>query len=415
MPPKQFKLFSKSALAGLFQRYCPNLKLAEYFAAAHVFPMRLNSHVVEDLIEWKSAPSDPLFRLSVPQPEMLRPADLNALLSEMKRGDTSRGQYCHAYCTYCFRWAQFTSVGSDQTFRSSDATLLAQYIEDHRAVTDVLFTGGDPLVMPASTLRRYLEPLFGPASPQHLSTIRIGTKSLAWWPYRFVTDPDAKDLLRLFTDVVASGKHLTLQAHFTHPREVEHPVAREAVRLIRMTGAQIRSQAPLVRNINDDPALWIRMWKLQTRLGIVPYYMFVERDTGARDYFSVPLAQALTVFNTAWSSLPGTARTVRGPSMSTGPGKICVLGTMTIKDERYFVLKFLQSRNPAWTQEVFLAKFNPKAVWMDELEPAFESSGFFFEREYDAQRHSATRSSSGQLTDHDWFEARDSFNGDCLQ
>ena len=59
----------------------------------------------------------------------------------------SEAQWCHSYCTYCFRWAQFTEVGSEQQFKSKDVSLLTQYIADNRQLTDILFTGGDPAVM----------------------------------------------------------------------------------------------------------------------------------------------------------------------------------------------------------------------------------------------------------------------------
>ncbi|QKX60886.1 uncharacterized protein TRUGW13939_08032 [Talaromyces rugulosus] len=415
--------------------------------------MRVNNHVVDDLIDWSNTPNDPMFKLSIPQPEMLAPNDLDSILTAMKRPGASKvemraisesirermnphpadqkeenvpqldgvpvqglqhkyretvlffpseGQYCHAFCTYCFRWAQFSSVGSDQAFKSSDRNLIRQYIQRHPTVTDVLFTGGDPMVMSASTLRHYTEVLFGPDSPPHLDTIRIGTKSLAWWPYRFVADADAKETLQLFSEIVKSGKHLTIQAHFSHLREVEHPVAQEAIRLIRMTGAQVRSQAPLIRHVNEDPVMWESMWKLQTRLGVIPYYMFVERDTGAREYFSVPLARALEVFNTAYSRLPGTSRTVRGPSMSVSPGKVLVLGKAFIDNQEVFVLKFLQSRNPRWSERVFFAKFDPHVSWFDDLKPAFGETAFFFEPQYLQQKKRVDEGSSGQLSDDDW-------------
>lgn len=258
------------------------------------------------------------------------------------------------------------------------------------------------MVMSASTLRHYTELLIGPQSPPHLSTIRIGTKSLAWWPYRFVTDPDAKETLQLFSDIVNSGKHLAIQAHFSHLREVEHPVAQEAIRLIRMTGAQVRSQAPLIRHVNDDPKMWEEMWKLQTRLGVIPYYMFIERDTGARDYFSIPLARALEVFNTAYSRLPGTARTVRGPSMSASPGKVSILGKASVNGQQVFVLKFLQGRNPRWSEKVFFAKYDPDALWFDDLKPVLGSSEFFFEQQYLQQKLLVDGGSSGQLSGDYW-------------
>lgn len=50
----------------------------------------------------------------------------------------------------------------------------------------------------------------------HIDTIRIGTKSLSYWPYRYVTDDDADDTLRLFEKIVRSGKQISIMAHFTH-------------------------------------------------------------------------------------------------------------------------------------------------------------------------------------------------------
>ena len=96
----------------------------------------------------------------------------------------------------------------------------------------------------------------------------------------------------------------------------------EAVRRIRSAGGVIRTQAPLIRTINDDPAIWAAMWRAQVRLGMVPYYMFVERDTGPQDYFAVPLARAYGIFREAYRQVSGLCRTVRGPSMSATPGKV---------------------------------------------------------------------------------------------
>ena len=60
----------------------------------------------------------------------------------------SQGQTCHAYCTFCFRWPQF--VGMDEfKFATKEATLLRDYVIEHKQVTDILFTGGDPMIMKA--------------------------------------------------------------------------------------------------------------------------------------------------------------------------------------------------------------------------------------------------------------------------
>ncbi|KAI9877109.1 MAG: hypothetical protein M1830_004760 [Pleopsidium flavum] len=443
----QYDMFTKSAIPALFNRHSAKLDPVPFLAAAHVFPMRVNNHVAEDLIDWSNVPEDPMFQLAFPQPAMLQSSDLERMCDATRAGvprvhlqnmaesirkkmnphpasqkqenvpkldgvdmpgmqhkyrETvlffpSEGQFCHAFCTYCFRWAQFTSVGSVQTFKSNNAEQLRRYVEQSPQVKDVLFTGGDPMVMPVSVLRQYIEPLISKSGPRHLETIRIGTKSLAWWPYKYTSDPESKEVLALLAEVVDSGRQLALQAHFSHPRELEHPVTQEAMRLIRMTGAQIRCQAPLIKHVNDDAALWRDMWNLQAKLGAIPYYMFVERDTGASHYFSVPLAKAARIFNEAYSGLAGTARTVRGPSMSASPGKVGVIGEDTIAGERVFVLKFFQARNPAWVNRVFFARYDPHATWLDGLRPAFGEKQFFFEENYQEIISRVGEGSSGQL------------------
>jgi L-lysine 2,3-aminomutase len=400
-------------------------------AVASVLPFRTNAYVVEDLIDWDRVPDDPLFQLTFPQPGMLDEADLRAVTAllaadassaeldavvaairtrlnphpagqlelnvprldgEPVRGVQHKyretvlffpavGQTCHAYCTYCFRWPQFVGM-EDLRFAADDATQLVRYLHTRPDVTNVLFTGGDPMVMRASVLRRFVEPLLDLRLP-HLAAIRIGTKSLSYWPMRFTTDRDADDLLRLFDEVVARGLSLALMAHFSHPRELETPEVQAAVRRIRSTGAVIRTQAPLVRHVNDDPLAWSEMWRLQVRLGMVPYYMFVERDTGPRAWFEVPLVRAVEIFREATARVGGLARTVRGPSMSATPGKVVIDGVARVAGEDVFVLRFLQARDPDWVGRPFFARFDPEATWFDQLRPAFGEQDFFFERAYD--------------------------------
>nr|WP_290666237.1 hypothetical protein [Ardenticatena sp.] len=395
---------------------------------AHVLPFRTNPYVVEHLIDWNDIPNDPIFQLTFPQRGMLDERDyvrvrdalrqgvsqqsLQALVNEIrfrlnphpagqlthnvpevdgqrlwgvqhKYRETvlffpAQGQTCHAFCTYCFRWAQFVGI-EELKFQSRQVELLVEYLKRHPDVTDVLFTGGDPMVMKASLLRRYIEPLLSPEL-EHVRTIRIGTKSLAYWPYRYVSDADADDILRLFEEIVASGRHVAFMAHFSHPRELSTPIVREAIARIRHTGAEIRTQAPLIRHVNDDPDVWAAMWRESVRLGMIPYYMFVERDTGPKGYFEVPLVRAQRIFADAYRQVSGVARTVRGPSMSAWPGKVRVVGTARIGGERVFVLEFLQGRKPEWVGRPFFAKFDPHATWLDQLKPAFGDK-FFYEQD----------------------------------
>lgn len=394
-------------------------------AVSSVLPFRVNEYVLEELIDWDRVPDDPIFQLTFPQEGMLEPRALRRMrdllhrdaprskIQEVARSiqeemnphpagqmelnvpeiddepvpglqhkyrETvlffpSAGQTCHAYCTYCFRWAQFVGL-KDLRFAAPNVQQLVEYLHAHPEVTDVLITGGDPLVMKTKVLRQQIEPLL---EVESVRSIRIGTKALAYWPYRFVTDSDADDLMRLFEEVRASDRHLALMAHTSHPRELKPEISQRAVRRILDTGAVVRCQAPLIRHVNDDADVWAEMWNEQVRQGAVPYYMFVERDTGPKGYFEVPLARALRIYQKAYRKVSGLARTARGPSMSATPGKVLVDGVTEIHGRRLFVLKFVQGRQPEWTERVFFAEYDERATWVDELRPAFGEDRFFFE------------------------------------
>ncbi|MFW5696642.1 MAG: KamA family radical SAM protein [Phototrophicaceae bacterium] len=397
-----------------------------------VLPFRVNNYVIDELIDWDNVPGDPIYTLTFPQKDMLRPQHFDRMAQLLRRDASpqeiretandirmqlnphpagqlehnvpeldghkltgmqhkyretvlffpSQGQTCHAYCTFCFRWPQF--VGIDELkFAMNEAELLAEYVRRHTEVSDVLFTGGDPMVMRVRHLRNYIEPLLAP-DMEHLRTIRIGTKSLSYWPYRFLTDSDAGEVLDLFEQVTRAGKHLAIMSHFNHPNELQTEAVAEAVRRIRDTGANIRTQSPILRHINDNADDWATMWRQQVSLGMVPYYMFMVRDTGAQHYFGLPMVESWEIFRQAYQQVSGIARTVRGPSASAAPGKIQILGVNEIHGEKVIVLRFVQGRNPDWVHRPFFAKYDPDAVWPDELRPAFGEERFFFEDEYDS-------------------------------
>jgi KamA family protein len=413
----------------------PEKQIENMRAVATVLPFRTNNYIVEELIDWSNIPEDPIFQLTFPQPEMLKSRDLELVKELLKNGVSSeelnreklriqksmnpqpagqlqlnvprengevfqgmqhkydetvlffpkQGQTCHAYCTYCFRWAQFIGIEELQ-MASLEVEPLLRYLDNHPEVTDLLITGGDPLFMKSTLLRRYIEPVLK-AQPGNLKTIRFGTKSLAYWPYRFLTDKDSDDIIALFEEIVEAGFHLSVMAHFTHIRELSTEAVEKAIERLHATGAVIRCQSPLIRHINDDADMWARMWEKQVAMGMVPYYMFIARDTGPREYFDIPIERAYRIFSDAYRQVSGLARTVRGPSMSTKPGKILVDGISEINGEKQFVLKMIQGRDASWVNRVFFARYDPKASWLSDLKPTFGKEHFFFDKGASPREH----------------------------
>lgn len=394
-----------------------------------VLPFKVDNYVIDELIDWDNYDNDPMFNLTFPQKDMLSPSHFNEMAAAMEKSRDkkyqkeisdkirlqlnpsqagqkehnipmvdnvklygvqhkyretvlffpSAGQTCHSYCTYCFRWVQF--VGMDTLkFAMKETELLVKYLEKHQEVTDILFTGGDPMVMSYKVFKSYIDPFISDTNRTNIQTIRIGTKVLSYWPYKFLTDSDADDFLRLFESITSRGINLAFMAHFTHPRELDTEAVKHSIQKLRTTGAQIRTQSPVVRHINDKPELWSEMWRKQVNLNCIPYYMFIARNTGAQHFFAVPLVRAWEIFRQAYQNVSGVCRTVRGPSMSCTPGKLQVLGVSEINQEKVFVLRFIQGRNPDWVARPFFAKYDENAIWMDTLKPAVGDK-FFFEDE----------------------------------
>jgi hypothetical protein len=109
--------------------------------------------------------------------------------------------------------------------------------------------------------------------------------------------------------------------------------------------------------------------------------MFVERDTGSKRYFSVPLAQAVEIHRHATSRVSGLARTARGPVMSAHPGKVAIDGVTDVGGRRHFVLRLLQARQADWCGQPFMAEYDSRATWLNELQPAFGAREFFYEED----------------------------------
>jgi len=434
VPPKKIKFYSLKDIdsIGILKSNLSEEEIFEIKVVANILPFRTNNYVIEELIDWNNIPNDPIFQLTFMQRGMLEEHQYNKIANLIKSNASkdeinklaksirfdlnphpsgqitanvpimdngfvsgiqhkyketallfpSAGQTCHAYCTFCFRWAQF--VGDhDLKFMTDESKRFKLYLQSHPEISDILFTGGDPLVMSLQKLETYILPFLEPEFA-HIKNIRIGTKSLSYWPYRFVTDKDATGILKLFEKVMNAGKHLAFMAHVNHVAELKTKILHQAVRRLRNVGVKIRTQSPIIKHINDSSTAWADLWHKQVNLGMIPYYMFIERETGAKGYFQIPLYRAFEIYRDAFNQVSGLHRTARGPVMSATPGKVVIEGVTKVKGEKVFVLNFLQARNPDWVKRPFFAKYDETSTWLRQLTPAFGDKEFFYENELTA-------------------------------
>jgi L-lysine 2,3-aminomutase len=401
-----------------YMRYLPEETKREIDVVARVIPFKTNNYVTDYLIDWENYEEDPIYVLNFPNKNMLTDnqyeraknvldgnhskLDINRTVNKIRMemnphpaqqmtnvpvldGEQltgsqhkyrdiilffpSQGQTCHAHCTFCFRWPQFVK-DLDLKFSMREIAKVVEYIKRNETINEILFTGGDPMVMSPAELSPYIDALLDPELV-NLSNIRFGTKSLAYWPFTFLPEfsDEAEDMLGLFRRIVENGKHLSFMAHFNHPVELDNQVVREAIFNIRQTGAEIRTQAPILNHINNDSGLWARMWKMQVDLGLIPYYMFVERETGPYDYFQIPLAEVYTTYQRAIRETGSFAKTLTGPVMSADKGKVHIMGIVTnpVDGNKYFMMQYVRHRDYTKTFRPFFMGYDDKATWVDQL------------------------------------------------
>ncbi len=347
---------------------------AELKKVAERYVFRTNDYYL-GLIDWND-PNDPIRQLIIPRVEELN--DWGQLDASNEQAVTvARGvqhkyphtvlllcnEVCGAYCRYCFRKRLFMDENDEVT---NDVSAGIQYIAGNSNVTNVLLTGGDPLLM---STRRLVEIFEALRAIPHVQIIRIGSKMPAFDPWRVLSD---KDLQAAFSKYSTPYKRIYMMAHFDHPRELTDPAIQGIDALIRC-GVICVNQCPLIKGINDDPAVLSDMFRKLSFIGCPPYYLFQGRPTAGNEPYEVPIVRGWEIFREALRHGSGLARRARFV-MSHETGKVEILGV----DERHIYLRYHRAKDAALRGKFMTYLRDDDAYWLDQLKPAPHSGSTTF-------------------------------------
>lgn len=327
------------------------------------YVFRANDYYLR-LINWAD-PNDPIRQLIIPRKEELN--DWGKLDASNEASNTVEpgvqhkyrdtvlllcNEVCGAYCRYCFRKRLFMN---DNAEVSKDVTQGLAYIRKHPEVSNVLLTGGDPLIMGT---RRLTEIISALREIEHVKIIRIGSKMPAFNPFRVLED---KELQSMFRTHSTPEKRIYLMCHFDHPRELT-PEAREGIAALRDCGVVCVNQCPMIKGINDDPGVLAELFRELSYIGCPQYYVFQGRPTAGNEPFEVPIVRAWQAFSDSLvreSGLAGRARF----AMSHASGKVEI---MAVDDDRIY-LRYHRSKYPENQGRFFICKRDDSAYWLDHL------------------------------------------------
>ncbi|WP_420904390.1 KamA family radical SAM protein [Candidatus Magnetaquiglobus chichijimensis] len=317
------------------------------------------------LINWEN-PDDPIRRLVIPSDE-----EQEAWGSEDPSNEAEYMPVCglqHKYpstalmlisnrcasiCRYCFRKRIFQKNHLEKIL---DYDQVFAYLLQHEEVSNVLLSGGDPLMLPTRKLDRILTRL---RAIDHIDLIRIGSKIPAFLPQRILNDDT---LLRMLKRHSTSEKRIYLIAHFTHPCELT-PEAMACLDRLTANRVVILNQCPLIRGVNDKPETLLQLYRQLAATGVQPYYLFQCRPARGNRHFTVPLETGMQILNQVQAESSGLVKRARYV-MSHVTGKIEMVGLT----DTHAILKYWRAAKREDSNKIMLFKRNPNACWLEDYQ-----------------------------------------------
>jgi lysine 2,3-aminomutase len=208
---------------------------------------------------------------------------------------------CPQICVYCQRNWEIEDVHSHQATLSAEKLDMAlQWIDDTPEISEVLITGGDPLLM---SERRLIDILSRLSRNPRIERVRIGTRTPVTLPQR-ITEETAAAISRYHRP---GRREVMIVTHFEHPSEIT-PEAVEAVQKFRRRGMDVCNQ--LVYTFYNSRRFEAAALRNRLRLaGVTPYYTFNTKGKEETDDFRVPIARLIQEQKEEARLMPGSERT----------------------------------------------------------------------------------------------------------
>lgn len=369
----------------------------------HYFERAKHSEPLQTLV--KANPRETLELSGAEDPgNQMDYSPVEGLLHKYEIGLAYVASTCSAHCRFCYR----EELVARKEVERHDGTVavkgLAQikdvtdYIKEHNRqvkenggrhpesgrekLREILMSGGDPMVLSNKNIAQWLSAL----AESGIEQIRIGTKELAFFPNRF--DDGFFDMLDSF-HANWPEVNIRIVIHFNHPDEflvkhsdggyIDHPGGglkwvpdtRRAVR--KITGRDflnIENQAPIIKDINNDPEILRILQREMKRNGIENHYFFCGRDIIGHKNFNVPIEEAWHCLNESQKGLSGVEAHAR-LSITHYKGKTEVaavtnepLQGLPHTENGFVVFKLLRSAASAPDRgKVCIVGRNPEAIW----------------------------------------------------
>lgn len=217
---------------------------------------------------------------------------------------------CPVNCRYCFRKNE---LSTEKELFQQDFEKTLQYLNEHPEISEIIFTGGDPLNLSNEKLEKYLSAF---SEIKSIKDIRFHTRFPVILPERI-----DKGFLELMEKTSKTFRTVSIAIHANHKNEFD-PENREAIKKLSVTGVQLLSQTVLLAHVNNTTEALLDLIHTFLELKIRPYYLHHPDHVTGGMHFYIPLQQGRILYQTLRKELPGWALPHYVLDVPGGKGKI---------------------------------------------------------------------------------------------
>src|SRR5918995_3581692 len=291
---------SIASLEALAQKFGPEHfpDLNRLRQAAENFEFRISPPMV-DLIK---SPDDPIWRQYIPTVQELEVHDgIVDSLSEDRDSPVPNithrypdralflvSPVCASYCRFCTRRRK---VGDPEKIPLNQYESAFEYLRQHTEIRDVIMSGGDPMMLSDRRLEYLFQNL---RAIPHVEIIRIGSRITSHLPERITPE---------FCEMVQKYHPVFMNTHFNHPDELT-PRVRQALDMLSRAGIPLGCQTVLLRGVNDDPKVMMKLMHELLKARVRPYYIYMADQVAGGEHFRTTVQKGLEIIQAlrGWTS-----------------------------------------------------------------------------------------------------------------
>ncbi|QJC36475.1 KamA family radical SAM protein [Enterobacteriaceae endosymbiont of Donacia simplex] len=196
---------------------------------------------------------------------------------------------CAVHCRYCFR----KNTKHINSIKICDWNKIIYYIKKNLEINEIIFSGGDPLILNDSKINLLLNDI---KTISHIKILRIHSRLLCILPERI-----SINLLKIFSKCKF---HIVIVTHINHPNEISEKLS-DKIYSLRRIGITIFNQSVLLKNINDNHKILIKLSNTLFSIGIIPYYLHLLDKVNGSKHFNVSENKAKKIMKKILLSLSG--------------------------------------------------------------------------------------------------------------